>query len=269
MKWSWKIGRIAGIDLRMHATFTLLLGWVALSALWSGGSVAGAVGAVLFTGAVFATVVLHELGHALMARVFGIPTSEILLLPIGGVAKLEGMPKNPKQELLVAVAGPAVNVALALGLGALIVVTGTRVDPSADALAQPLLMRLLGVNVALAVFNLIPAFPLDGGRMLRALLAFRLSPLRATWIAVWFGRVFAVGFAIFGLLHAPMLTLIGVFIWLAGSAELAVARRTARQGSGQGSVATWRLPPGMAPGDRRVVASVFITRPSWEPPPSR
>ena len=174
MRWSWKLGAIAGIGIYVHATFLLLLAWVALIHYQQGRSLAAAASGLVFILTLFAIVVLHELGHALTARRFGIGTRDITLLPIGGVARLERMPEEPGQELLVALAGPAVNVALAAVLFVILVsVGGSPVLPSMTVLGGSWLARLMWVNVVLAVFNLLPAFPMDGGRVLRALLALR------------------------------------------------------------------------------------------------
>ena len=168
MSWSWRIGRIAGIDVYVHLTFLLLLGWVALSHYLAHGDPAEAIGGLVFILALFGIVVLHELGHALTARRYGIRTRDITLLPIGGVARLERMPEDPWQELVVALAGPAVNVVMAAGIYlGLALGQESRSDrrvhrASAAASSQ----QLFWVNVSLVVFNLLPAFPMDGGRVL-------------------------------------------------------------------------------------------------------
>ena len=167
MRASWRLGRIAGIDLYVHATFLLLLAWVVFQEYSRGLAAIG--GAMVYTVALFAIVVMHELGHALTARRFGILTRDIILLPIGGVARLERMPRNPRQELLVALAGPAVNVALAALLYAVVRLTGS--TPSTDLYnidiitsTRAFLYQLVFVNIVLALFNLLPAFPMDGAR---------------------------------------------------------------------------------------------------------
>ncbi len=231
MKWSWRLGRIAGIDLRVHATFFLLVAWVALSNYFSSGQLAAAVDGVVFISSVFGIVVLHELGHALTARRFGIGTRDITLLPIGGVARLERMPDDPRQELLVALAGPAVNVALAILLFGLVQLGGGSVSVDANGLTSgSFLAQLMWVNVSLAVFNLLPAFPMDGGRVLRAALAMRTSPLRATRIAARVGRAMAWGLGTLGLFFNPILLFIALFIWMGASGEQAVAEQRAAQG---------------------------------------
>ena len=184
MRWSWRVGRIADIDVYVHSTFLLLLGWVLLQHYLAHGDPAEAIGGLAFILALFGIVVLHELGHALAARRYGIRTRDITLLPIGGVARLERMPEDPRQELVVALAGPAVNVALAAGLF-LALALGRGPAPVGEVahVGGGVLDQLLWVNVSLAVFNLLPAFPMDGGRVLRAVLALRLDYVRATQIA--------------------------------------------------------------------------------------
>ncbi len=228
MSWSWKLGRVAGIDLRVHATFLLLVGWVALSNYFaSGHQVGAAVGGVVFILSVFGIVVLHELGHALTARRFGIRTRDITLLPIGGVAQLERMPDQPKQELLVALAGPAVNVALAALLFGAIALTGGSVAINTDVPGTgSFLSQLFWVNVSLAAFNLLPAFPMDGGRALRAVLAMRTTSLRATRIAARVGRAMAWVLGGLGLFFNPMLLVIALLVWMGATGEQAMAERS-------------------------------------------
>jgi Zn-dependent protease/CBS domain-containing protein len=236
VKWSWRVGRIAGIDIFVHATFPLLFGWIALVQLRQGAT----RDAVLFSFgliiAVFAIVVLHELGHALTARRFGVRTRDITLLPIGGVARLERMPREPKQELLIALAGPAVNLALAVPLYLALAAGGGRTDLAALVADEGTLSsasfvaQLLVINVWLAVFNLIPAFPLDGGRALRALFAMGgRDYTRATVRAASIGRVFALLFGFFGLfvLGSPFLVLIALFVWLSAAGEASAVQTTA------------------------------------------
>ena len=168
MGWSWRIGRIAGIDVYVHPTFLLLLAWVAWSHYSEHGSVAEAFYGVVFIIALFGIVVLHELGHALTARRYGIRTRDITLLPIGGVARLERIPEVPSQELAVALAGPAVNVVLAVAIYAGLAVMGG-LSSLNDVLkgGGGFWQQLFWVNVSLVVFNMVPAFPMDGGRVLR------------------------------------------------------------------------------------------------------
>lgn len=220
MKWSWRIGEFAGIGVYMHATFLLLIGWVGLT-YWlqnrTFGAVAVGVGFIL---ALFVCVVLHEFGHALTARRYGIPTRDITLLPIGGVARLERMPDEPIQELWVALAGPAVNVVLAVALLAWLVVSAS-LEPLAQlsVTGGPFLERLMMVNVLLVGFNLIPAFPMDGGRVLRALLAMRLEYTRATQIAASIGQALALVFGFIGLFYNPFLVFIALFVWIGAAQE--------------------------------------------------
>jgi Zn-dependent protease/CBS domain-containing protein len=225
MKWAWKIARIAGIDVRVHVTFFALLAWIAWVSYAATGTVAGAIDGVVLIGLVFGIVVLHELGHALMARRFGIKTRDITLLPIGGVAALERMPDDPREELLVALAGPAVNFALAGALAGVAAALGHALipDPTTDPSSIPLLVRLVWINLVIGLFNLLPAFPMDGGRALRALLALRLSDIRATRIAAGLGQAMALGFGIIGLFFNPVLVFIALFLWMGASGEARVA----------------------------------------------
>ncbi|MEZ5402900.1 MAG: site-2 protease family protein [Bryobacteraceae bacterium] len=217
MKWSWKLTDVAGIGIYIHATFLLIVLWVAFGE-WSRGGTPGAVaGAVIFVLALFACVVLHELGHALTARRYGIATRDITLLPIGGVARLERMPEDPMQELAVALAGPAVNFAIAGGLFLMLAASGTpalQLDPGAGFFP-----RLMTINLGLGLFNLLPAFPMDGGRVLRALLATRMEYTRATRTAAVVGQAFAflLGFA--GLMGNPVLLFIALFVWMGAEGE--------------------------------------------------
>ncbi len=225
MKWSWKLGRFAGIDVYMHVTFLLLVAFFAWSAYAQSGTVAGALGGVVYILALFGSVVLHEFGHALTARRFHIPTRDITLYPIGGVARLERMPDKPIEELWVALAGPAVNVVIAALLFLWLSVTDGLVPVTqVSMLTGPLLPRLLYANVALVLFNLLPAFPMDGGRVLRALLALRLDYVRATQIAAMLGQGMAVLFAFAGLFGNPFLLFIAWFVWTAASQETSLVQ---------------------------------------------
>jgi len=229
MSWSIKLGRIFGIDIKVHLTFLLILVWGALN---YGGS-AGPLYGVVVTLALFTLVLLHELGHSLAAIGYGIPVKDITLLPIGGVARLERMPEKPLHELVVALAGPAVNVILAMVLLPIVAVLAVMqgVPLSAGMLMQPgllgLLVFLLTANVSLAVFNMIPAFPLDGGRVLRAILGFFVDYQQATQAAVTVGRILAIGLGLLAVFTGQIsLALIAMFIFFVGGQEgQAVAAR--------------------------------------------
>ena len=211
---SWHLGKLFGIDVKVHWSFFLLPAWLMFSTLLAGGSAATASASIVLILAGFGCVVLHEIGHALAARNFGIGTHDIVLYPIGGVASLLRIPKNPIQELVIAVAGPAVNVVIAAALFAWMAVA-----PLAG-FAGWLMLNLAWVNVALVVFNMLPAFPMDGGRVLRSVLAMFTSHYRATQIATSVGKVAAVGLGLLGLFSGqPMLMLIGVFVYFAAAAE--------------------------------------------------
>ncbi len=230
MRWSFRLGRIAGIPIQCHVTFVLLVVWIALSRGLLNGQPGRALGAVALLLLVFACVVLHELGHALAARRYGIRTRDITLLPIGGLARLERMPEKPSQELVVALAGPAVNVVIAVGLGLMLPIHDR---PFVDLLTHgSLLESLLAVNVWMVLFNLIPAFPMDGGRVLRALLAMRLPYARATRVASLAGQFVAVLFGALGVLsHNLLLLFIALFVFLAaGEERTMVETRTAIEG---------------------------------------
>jgi stage IV sporulation protein FB len=219
MGWSISLGRFAGTEVRIHLTFLLLVAWLGIAAGLSGGREA-ALSEVVLVLAVFACVLLHEFGHVLAARRYGIATRDITLLPIGGVASLERMPEKPSEELVIALAGPLVNVviaaALMLGLGVDLSSAGLRLIEQGQA---GLPTRLAHVNIALVLFNLIPAFPMDGGRVLRALLAMRMDRARATRIAATIGQAAAFGLGFLGLFGNPLLILIAVFIFMAASGE--------------------------------------------------
>ncbi|HEX3764274.1 MAG TPA: site-2 protease family protein [Kofleriaceae bacterium] len=221
-RWAWRLGRVAGISIYLHATFLLLLVWIAVSYLGAGRGVGTAAFGLLLVASVFATIVVHELGHALVARRFGITTRDIMLYPIGGMARLERMPERPQQELLVAVVGPLINgvIALAIYLGLRWSGTGTGGDPL--TIGASFAVQLMWINLSLGAFNLLPAFPMDGGRILRAILAFWIDRSRATVVAARVGRGLAVVMAIAGLFWNPLLVLIAVFVWLAAGQEAAM-----------------------------------------------
>ena len=226
MRWSWKLGRVAGIELRVHATFLLLLAWAALTYYRLGGTTAAALRGVVFTLALFASVVLHELGHAVAARRFGVPTRDITLLPIGGVARLAYIPRQPKQELVIALAGPLVTLLIVLalyGIGLGFSLPNGTIDAALGARGG-FVGQLMWANVFLLVFNLLPAFPMDGGRVLRAALALHGDYAKATNAAARAGRAFALVFGLVGLLYNPFLVLIALFIWLGAAGEAADER---------------------------------------------
>jgi stage IV sporulation protein FB len=220
MAWSFPIARLFGSEIRIHVTFFLLLAWIAISHYQQGGAQA-AVEGVVFIVALFACVVAHEFGHALAARRYGIRTPDITLLPIGGLARLERMPERSGQEIVVALAGPAVNVVIFV---VLILIVNARFDMDAlqrlDNPALDFMVRLASVNLFLVVFNLIPAFPMDGGRVLRAVLALWYPRTQATNIAARIGQALAFGFGFLGLVGGnPMLIFIAIFVYLAATAE--------------------------------------------------
>ena len=220
LKWSMRLGSLAGIPVYIHATFLILLLWIALSYWRSEQSLVAVIHGLGFIIALFACVVLHELGHALTARRFGIRTRDITLLPIGGVASMEKMPDDPKQEILVALAGPAVNILIAAVLWLWLSLQGDMPTAGTSALLQgDMLQQLLALNLFLALFNLLPAFPMDGGRVLRAVLALRMDHLKATRSAAAIGQAFALWLGLVGLLYNPFLLFIALFVWIGAMAE--------------------------------------------------
>ncbi len=211
-----------GVDVYVHFTFLLLLGFIGMAHGLAGRSVNAALTGVLFFAGIFLCVLLHEFGHVLAARRYGIKTKDITLLPIGGLARLERIPEKPAQELFVALAGPAVNVIIAAGLAVGLWLGGYWQTLSSLTLTGGnLFERLLFANLFLVGFNLIPAFPMDGGRVLRSLLAMRLGPVRATNLAATIGKGIAVVFGFVGLFNNPMLLLIALFVWIGASQEAA------------------------------------------------
>jgi len=220
MKWSWRIARFAGIDVFLHATFLIFLAWIAVVYWNIGQSLNAVLSGVAFVLVLFACVVLHEFGHALTARRFGIGTKNITLLPIGGVASLEKLPEDPWQEIAVAIAGPMVNIVIALALWAWIRLNDLPLDIEQINLADGFSIgALLIVNIVLVAFNMLPAFPMDGGRVFRASLALAMPRDRATEIAAATGRGFAIFFGILGLFYNPFLVVIAVFIWIGANSE--------------------------------------------------
>jgi stage IV sporulation protein FB len=219
MSWSLNIGTIAGTAVRVHITFLLFLGWL-FGASYVASGAATAWSTLIFLLLLFACVLAHEFGHIFTARAFGVSTPDVTLLPIGGVARLERIPEEPWEEFLIAIAGPLVNVVIAFGLVAL---AGARLS-TADLYAMEsahvsLVDRLAAVNLFLAVFNMIPAFPMDGGRVLRALLATRLEYTRATQLAASIGQGMALLFGLVGLLGNPFLVFVALFVWIGAAQE--------------------------------------------------
>jgi Zn-dependent protease/CBS domain-containing protein len=218
MLWSLVIGRVAGTAIRVHITFLLFLAWIGFSALRHGGQ-EEALQSVLFIVLLFLCVLLHEFGHIFMARHYGIATPDVTLLPIGGVASLERIPEKPSQELAVAIAGPAVNVVIAI---ALMILLGSLAPADITKIEDPglgLIARLASANIFLVLFNMIPAFPMDGGRVLHAILSMRIGPQRAMRVASRIGQglAFALGFA--GLFGNPLLIFIAIFVYVAAAGE--------------------------------------------------
>ncbi len=225
MNWSYRIARVSGINIRVHITFVLIL---ILGAVQWGGldNLPGAGFGVLLMLLLFLCVTLHELGHSIVAQRFGVEVREIILLPLGGVALLQRMPDKPLHELLIAVAGPLVNVVIALVLLLLAPLGGiTGLDArmligARDPSLETLIAWLFAANVSLVVFNLIPAFPLDGGRILRALLAMRLGNVRATALASFIGQALAVVLGFIGVFGGNfLLVLVAVFVFFGAGQE--------------------------------------------------
>jgi Zn-dependent protease len=227
-----ELGRVAGIDVYMHVTFLMLLAWVAISHYLERRRVMDAGAGLVFILALFAIVVLHELGHALTARHYGIRTRDITLLPIGGVARVERMPDDPKQEVVVAFAGPLVNVALAAVLFMLVpAATSPATMGEIQRLGGDFLGKLAWVNVSLAAFNLLPAFPMDGGRVLRAMLAMRMDYVRATDIAAKVGQALALMLGLLGSFTNPLLIFIALFVWVGATSEAGMVQLKSALGS--------------------------------------
>jgi Zn-dependent protease/CBS domain-containing protein len=220
MKWSWKIARIAGIDIYVHATFLVLIYLVGISYWKQQGTMAAVFSGVGYILALFFCVVLHELGHSLTARRYGIRTRNITLLPIGGIASLEKIPDDPRQEINVAIAGPAINFFIATLLYLYLDFSNAQVTAEQFSLTEgSFLYRLMMVNIFLGGFNLLPAFPMDGGRILRATLALRMDHAKATQKAAKVGQFLAVGMGLLGIMYNPFLLFIAIFIWFGASIE--------------------------------------------------
>jgi len=220
MKWSWKIARVAGIDIYVHVTFLILIYLVGNSYWNQQGTMTAVLSGVGYILALFFCVVLHEFGHSLTARRYGIRTRNITLLPIGGIASLEKMPDDPRQEINVAIAGPAVNFVIAILLYLYLYSSNTQITiEQSGVTGGSFLYRLMMVNLFLGAFNLLPAFPMDGGRVLRAALALRMEHAKATQKAVSVGQFLAVGMGLLGMMYNPFLLFIAVFIYFGASIE--------------------------------------------------
>jgi Zn-dependent protease/CBS domain-containing protein len=219
MKWSVNIGKILGINFRIHITFFLLLFFIFISVFNQRG-LHSAVLATLFICAIFVCVLIHEIGHSLIARLFGKEAKSITLLPIGGVATMEEMPEKPAQEIAMSIVGPLINMAIA---AVLFLLVGRWAGVGAPNMypdsARAFFAELIGVNIMLAIFNLIPAFPMDGGRVLRGILATRMDYVRATSAAVAVGQGLAMLFILFGIFFNWWLALIGLFLYIGAGSE--------------------------------------------------
>ena len=221
MKGSLNLGKIAGIKLRIHWTFLILIVWVSWMHANMGYNFQEILMVLAFVMTIFVCIVLHELGHALVARKYNIDTKDITLLPIGGLARLEKMPDEPVQEFWIAIAGPLVNGVIAGLLSIVIGVTGTIPAEILEGkiTSNNFLFHLMSVNIFLIVFNLIPAFPMDGGRIFRALLSLRINRIKATRIASSLAQVIAILFIFLGLFSNPFLILIGIVVYLGAQME--------------------------------------------------
>ena len=268
---STKLIRIAGIDVKIHWSFALIVGWVAYSYYSQGDGITGALFGVSMLMAVFACVVLHEIGHALAARVFGIGTEDITLLPIGGVARLRRMPEKPIEELIVAVAGPLVNVLIVAILYTVLTLIG-RSERLATVqfvatTATGFLTSLVWINAALVVFNMLPAFPMDGGRVLRAVLAHQLPFIKATRWAAAVGQVMAVLFVIVGVTSNLFLSLIGLFVFFAARSEIQqVVQRSLLKGRRVANVTTPVFPAMRSSDSLHVAVNNYSRLPSVDFP---
>lgn len=239
MRSSFKLFSIRGIDVKLHITFPLILLWAAFQFGSIGGALSGALFGVVAISLLFVLVTLHELGHSFAAQYFGYPVKQIILTPLGGLAQMTEIPEKPVQEFIVAIAGPVVNVvfAIIMGLVALgaglplfnpLVVAGGGVGYGLDALFS----YIFFYNIILAAFNLLPAFPLDGGRIFRSLLALKLDYVRATTVAATVGRALAILLGLYGLFNGGIfLIFIAIFIFAAGGQEAQLVRmRSAMRG---------------------------------------
>ncbi len=258
MKSCWKLGEVAGIGVFVHWSFLLVPAWAAFATLSGGGGLVSALAVILLIVAVFGCVLLHELGHALMARQYGIGTRDITLLPIGGIARLDRMPEQPCQELAVALAGPAVNVVIAASLLVGMMVAGSLAPLFAGSLiGGSLVVTLLYANIAMVLFNLLPAFPMDGGRVLRALLAMCLSRTRATEIAATIGQTIAVGLFFLGLFTNWLLAFVALFVFMAARSEIKLARIRSKHDTCPSS-RQFQAPYSILPADARQIDVVAV-----------
>ncbi len=224
MRWSFAVGRVGETVIKIHVTLVALLGWYAWGG-WRMAGVRGAIDQVAFVALVFLSVLLHEFGHIRAARRYGIPTPDVILTPIGGVARIARMPERPREELVIALAGPLVTLLIALLLGGLVaLVSGPAALTPSSFADVPLWTALAWTNVLLLAFNLLPAFPMDGGRVLRATLASRMGMVRGTRVAVRIGQALAVGLAIVGFQYNIFLVLIAAFVFLGAEAEFDAVR---------------------------------------------
>ena len=229
LRWSINLCRIAGIPLSLHWSFLALLAYLG----WEGWDAAGWLGfswVISYAIGVFSCVVLHELGHALMARRFGVSTRQILLLPIGGMAEFDRIPQSSRSEIMIALAGPLVNGVLVI----LLFLVGVRFPAGWDALVFPLTLaefgrHLLAMNIAMGLFNLLPIFPMDGGRVVRAILSLQCDHFKATQVAAGLGKILAVGGILVMLFAFPAPHLMGAalfgFIFMAGEMEVRALRQ--------------------------------------------
>lgn len=231
MNWSIRIAHVAGINVRVHISFFLILILGAVQWGGLGGGLEGALFGVVLMILLFGCVTLHELGHSIVANRLGVPVREIILLPLGGVAVMNKSPEKPLHEFLIAIAGPVVNIVIAALLAlpagsqiraALLDGSGRLADSANDPTLNNLLFWLFSANLSLVIFNLIPAFPLDGGRIFRSLLALAIGMPRATQIAVVVGQAIAIGLGVFGVLSGNfLLALIAVFVFFGAGQETA------------------------------------------------
>jgi Zn-dependent protease len=222
MKKIIRFGSVSGIDLFVHWTFLAMMAGIFGFYVYQGLTVIAALAGVGLILSVFACVVLHELGHAFMAREFGIPTIDIIMYPIGGMARLARMPREPKQEFLIAIAGPAVNLAIAAVLYVIGSALGTTLSAASSFQPQAnIISMLMWINLSLVAFNMIPAFPMDGGRVLRAALASQMDYRLATHIASLVGQGLALVFGVYGLFNGLWtLPLISAFVFMAARQEV-------------------------------------------------